>query len=116
MEIFLDLVVQIGHGFAGMPQSILVQPFGTLRAVMQVGVAKTAEGMIACLVVAGERVDVTSLLQSRVEMPTDDVRDAERPPAPCTKHKAGMLTKGCAAGHPKTVNSSRIITSLNHPR
>ncbi len=78
MQVFFDLVVQVGHGFAGMPQPELLQTIWAGRVIPQECIPETPERVITGFVVAGMRVDEVQCLQRRMQVTPNDIGRTNR--------------------------------------
>jgi hypothetical protein len=58
LAIFSDIVVQVGHGLARVPDPVVQQAVWKRRVIPQVGIPETAECVVIGFVFAGVRVDV----------------------------------------------------------
>ena len=73
-NVLSDFVVEVAHVLSRMTHTVLVKTFGAVGVVPQVRVSEATERMVSRLVCSGVRVDIVQLLESLVQMATDDVR------------------------------------------
>ena len=84
----LDLVVEIAHILARMPQPVLVETFGTFGVVPQESVSETPKRMVPSFMCSGVHVDILQFLRRRMKMATDDVRRRDESSCSSAEQKA----------------------------
>jgi hypothetical protein len=70
----LDLIVEVIHGIPGVSHPEFAQPLWALGLIPQIRFPEASKGVIPCLVRSGVRVHVPKLLQSRMEVATQNAR------------------------------------------
>jgi hypothetical protein len=77
-KILSNLVIEVVHAIPCVSHPVIAETVWALRLVSQVRIAEAPERMVASLMRAGVRINVAHLLESRVQVATDNVRRGTR--------------------------------------